>query len=167
MKLTAFYSRAGGNYFGGSIRAIKEGNTAKVASMIAEAAGTEVFEIRQKVPYSYDYQKCTEEAKRDQEGDVRPAIEPFAAKEPVTELFLGFPNYWGTMPMAVLTFLDSIDTDGLVIHPFITHEGSEFGHALNDLARLYPKALIRGHLAIRGSSVDSAEKKVRDWVEGL
>ena len=40
------------------------------------------------------------------------------------EIYLGYPNYWGTMPMAVYTFLESYDFTGKKIHPFCTHEGS-------------------------------------------
>lgn len=63
-KLVAFYSRANENYFGGNLRYIDVGNTEKIANMVAELTGADLFKIEQKVPYAKDYKTCIAQAKK-------------------------------------------------------------------------------------------------------
>ena len=72
--LIAYFSRAGENYCSGKIVSLEEGNTAVVARKIAIMTGGELFNIRQAVPYSDDYDTCLEESKEDKEKDARPEI---------------------------------------------------------------------------------------------
>ena len=116
--LIAFYSRADENYFGGAMKYIKIGNTEKAANMIADITKGDVFKIEQKVPYSADYNTCIEQVKNDKNKKARPEL--IALPENISgydEIYLGYPNYWGTMPMAVYTFLESFDFTGIKIHP--------------------------------------------------
>lgn len=127
-KLVVFYSRADENYFGGAMRYIEVGNTEKVARMIADATGAELFKIEQKVPYAADYNTCIDQAKKDLQKNARPELlHNMESIDPYDDIYIGFPNYWGTMPMAVFTFLEQFDWMGKNIYPFVTHEGSVFG----------------------------------------
>ena len=160
-KLVAFYSRADENYFGGAMRYIEVGNTEKVAKMIAEATGAELFKIEQKIPYAADYNTCIDQAKKDLQGNVRPELlNNLESIDAYDEIYLGFPNYWGTMPMAVFTFLEQFDWMGKTIHPFVTHEGSGFGKSESDLKKICKGANIQKGLSIPGSMADSAKEKV-------
>lgn len=162
--LIAYYSRAGENYFGGTLRRITVGNTEKIARMIAEVTGGALFRIEQRIPYSADYRTCITEAERDLKMDVRPELkalpEDFCKYD---EIFLGYPNYWGTMPMAVHTFLDSFDWRGKVIRPFCTHEGSGLGRSCRDIARAAAGAVVGKGLAVSGNMVDDAVGTVKAW----
>lgn len=82
-------------------------------------------------------------------------------------IFLGYPNWWGTFPMAVFTFLESYDLSNKTIIPFCTHEGSSFGRSLRDLKRIYPQVEILEGFSVRGSSVKDAQKDVEKWLKGL
>lgn len=164
-KLVAFYSRADENYFGGSMKYIEVGNTEKVAKMIAELTGADLFKIEQKVPYSADYNSCIAEAKKDKEANARPQLLALPESlEQYDEIYLGYPNYWGTMPMAVYTFLESLTFDGKKIHPFCTHEGSGLSSTERDIKNCAPKAIVEKGLAIYGSNVDSAKAALEKWV---
>ena len=133
-KLIAFYSRADENYFGGSYRVIPVGNTEKAAKMLAELTGADLFKIEQKVPYSANYQQCIAEAKRDLQAGARPELVSMPESlDAYDEIYLGYPNYWGTMPMAVYTFLEHYDFTGKVIRPFCTHEGSGLSGTVRDI----------------------------------
>ena len=124
-KLIAYYSRAGENYFSGTHRAIAVGNTEKAARLLAELTGAELFHIEQKVPYSDDYDTCVAEARRDLRANARPELTALPERlDDYDEIYLGYPNYCGTMPMAVYTFLEHYDWQGKTIHPFCTNEGS-------------------------------------------
>lgn len=165
--LVAFYSRAGENYFDGEIRSIDVGNTEIVAGIIAKASGSDMFRIEQRNPYSDNYRKCTEEAKADQGRDARPGIVSMPDVSRYDTIWLGYPNYWGTMPMAVFTFLESCDLTGKRIMPFCTHEGSGMGRSVKDIRALCPDSEIGRPLAIHGADAAGSEKDVRGWVEGV
>ena len=166
--LIAFYSRAGENYFGGEYRRIAVGNTEKAAKMLAELTGGELYKIEQSQPYSENYQTCIAEAKADLQKKARPEV----LNLPETlngydEIYLGYPNYWGTMPMAVYTFLEHYDFTGKTIHPFCTHEGSGLSHTVQDVQKAAPGAVVTKGLAIHGSGVDSAKPALEKWVREL
>ena len=139
--LIAYYSRAGENYFGGAYRRIAVGNTEKAANMLAELTGGELYKIEQEQPYLPD--------------DL----------DAYDEIYLGYPNYWGTMPMAVYTFLEHYDFTGKTIHPFCTHEGSGLSHTVQDIQKAAPQARVTKGLAIYGSSVDGAKAALENWIQ--
>ena len=164
--LIAFYSRAGENYFGGTYRRITVGNTEKAAEMLADLTGGELYKIEQAKPYSEDYEPCIAEAKADLQKGARPEVLDLPDDlDAYDEIYLGYPNYWGTMPMAVYTFLEHYDFTGKTIHPFCTHEGSGLAHTVQDIKKAAPGALVTKGLAIHGSSVDSAKPALQKWVK--
>ena len=73
-------------------------------------------------------------------------------------IYIGPPNWWGTMPMAVFTFLEAYDFSGKTLVPFCTHEGSGMGKSEQDVKKACPQAAVLPGLAIRGGSVDKVEK---------
>lgn len=166
-KLVVFYSRAGENYFGGACRFIETGNTEKAAKMIAEKIGADLFRIEQLIPYSENYQECIDEAKKDLQSKSRPKLVSLPdSLDDYDEIYLGYPNYWGNMPMAVYTFLEAFDWKGKTIHPFCTHEGSGLSSTVRDIEKVCKGALVMKGLAINGSSVDNAGKSVEAWILG-
>ena len=165
-KLIAYYSRADENYFGGQRRYITEGNTEKAAKMLAELTGADLFQIEQKVPYAADYDTCIAQAKKDLQAGARPELVTLPdSLDEYDEIYLGYPNYWGTMPMAVFTFLEHFDLSGKTIRPFCTHEGSGMGNSEADLKRICPDSKVEAGLAIHGSDVKQVENKIRRWYE--
>lgn len=162
--LIAFYSRADENYFGGAYRTITVGNTEKAANMIAEITGGDLFKIEQENPYSAVYNTCIAEAKKDLQSNARPELTALPKSiDEYDEIYLGYPNYWGTMPMAVYTFLEAFDWAGKTIHPFCTHEGSGLSNTERDIAKAAKGATVAKGLAIHGSSVDGAKKTIEGW----
>ena len=166
--LIAFYSRADENYFGGDLRYIKVGNTQRAAEMIQEAVGGELFQIRQQEPYSADYRTCVDQARRDWQEKARPALAAFPESlEGYDDIYLGYPNYCGTMPMAVYTFLEHYDFTGKLICPFCTHEGSGLSQTERDIRKAAPGATVTCGLAIHGSHVDEAAPALIRWVKEM
>lgn len=164
-KLVAYFSRADENYFGGEMRYIKIGNTEKLANMIADITGADLFKIEQKVPYSADYRTCVAESKRDLQSNARPELKELPASiREYDEIYLGYPIYCGTMPMAVYTFLESFDFTGKTIHPFCTHEGSGLTSTESDIRKTAKGAVVTKGLAVIGSTVESSKSKVESWL---
>ena len=80
------------------------------------------------------------------------------------EIYLGYPNYWGTMPMAVYSFLEKYDFTGKTVHPFCTHEGSGLSGTVKDVQKAAKGAVVTKGLAICGSDVDGAKPALEKWV---
>lgn len=164
--LIAYYSRADENYLSGRLRYITKGNTQELAEMIHELNDGDLFKIDQKIPYSKEYNACIEEAKEDLHSNARPELKNYLdGIDEYDDIYLGYPIYWGTFPMAVFTFLERYDFAGKTIHPFITHEGSGKGSSIEDLKRLCPKAKIVEPLVIHGTYVEQSEDEVDGYVK--
>lgn len=163
--LIAFYSRAGENYFNGSYRNIVIGNTEKAAKMIAEMTKGKLFRIEPEIPYSDDYKTCIAQAKEDLNHKARPRLLNLPDDlDDYDEIYLGYPNYWGTMPMAVYSFLERFDFKGKTIHPFCTHEGSGLSNTVKDIQKEVPGANVTSGLSIHGSEVDYARESIQAWI---
>lgn len=161
-ELIAYYSRAGENYFNGSIKSIEKGNTEIIAEKLGELTGAPLFRIRQKTPYSDNYRECVRQAREDMKNNARPELAGIP-KERAEVLYLGFPNYCGTMPMAVVTFLESICTEGITILPFCSNEGSGMGRSVEDIRRYCPGANVTEGLSVHGRTID--ETALRTWAQ--
>lgn len=163
--LVAYYSRAGQNYVGGDIVDLPVGNTKVVAEMIADATGGDLFEISTVTPYPPDYHETTDVAKHELRERARPALRNLPADiDGYDVVFLGYPNWWGTPPMAVFTFLEAFDFSRTTIVPFCTHEGSGMGRSERDIAAACPGATTLHGLAIVGGSVRDASPAVNRWL---
>ena len=163
--LIAYFSRADENYFSGALRVIPKGNTEIAAEMLQTVTGADLFKIEPLIPYSKSYNECINQAQEDQRRGARPELTGYPdSLDQYDTIYLGFPNYWGTMPMAVFTFLEHFDLTGKTIHPFCTHEGSGMGHSEQDIRRLCPGANVKKGLAIHGGSVDCAMAAIEKWV---
>lgn len=164
--LIVYYSRKGENYWGGSIKDLPKGNTETVAEMIAEITGGDLFEVDTVKPYSADYHTCTEEAKRELNENARPELKQYPdSLDGYDTIFVGYPNWWGTMPMAMFTFLERYDLSGKKIVPFCTNEGSGMGRSETDLKKICKGASVEKGLAIQGSTAASSGKRVSEWAK--
>lgn len=165
-KLVVFYSRAGENYFGGQYRFVEVGNTEKVAQMIGDATGAKLFKIEQKEPYSPNYKRCIDQAMAAKRANARPELVELPENlDGYDEIYLGYPNYWGDLPMAVYTFLEAFDWTGKTIHPFCTHEGSGLSGTERNIACTCKGARVTEGLAIYGSRVDRSKETILHWLQ--
>ena len=128
--LVAFFSRAGENY---AVGHIEKGNTHIIAEMIAAETDGDLFHIEPVTPYPDDYTECTEVAKQELNVKARPAIKGDIKVEDYDIIFIGYPNWWGDMPMPVYTFIEKHSWQGKTVIPFCTHEGSGLSGTENKL----------------------------------
>ena len=164
--LIAFFSRADENYFGGAMRYVKVGNTEIVCGIIKDLITADSFKIEMKDPYSPVYMTCIEEAKKDLRAQARPELVslPGSVNEYDT-VILAYPNYWGTMPMAVFTFLESFDFTGKTILPLCTNEGSGMGASERDIKKTCPGAVVKSGLSVTGSQAAGSKGSVERWLK--
>ncbi len=165
-KLIAFYSRADENYVNGVIKNLDIGNTEIAAGIIRELTGGDLFKMEQLQPYPKNYNACIAQAQADQKRNARPELVAYPDSLIMYDtIYLGFPNYWSTMPMAVFTYLEHFDFSGKIIKPFCTHEGSGMGSSEQDIRKLCPHARVEKGLAIHGGSVVRSREEIEKWLE--
>jgi len=163
--LIAYFSRKGNNYVGSSITNLPVGNTEVAAKMIQKLTGSDIFRIATIQEYPTDYNKTTDVARQELRENARPKLSGDVDNfDEYGVIVLGYPNWWGTMPMAVCTFLEKYDFSGKTILPFCTHEGSGMGHSESDIKKLCPRATVLNGLSIRGGGVQKAEKEISAWL---
>lgn len=157
--LIAYYSRTG--------------TTREVANLIQQRVGGDLFELRTTHSYPKEYRPTTNQAKREQQENFRPQLSAEVQNiNAYDTVFIGFPNWWGTMPMAFFTFLERYNLAGKTVIPFCTHEGSRLGDSVSDIRARCPKSMILEGLALRGGGVsnvqsESARRDVAEWLKKI
>ena len=152
------------------MRYVKTGNTEIVCGIMKEMIDADVFKIEMKHPYSPVYMTCIEEAKRDLRAKARPELVSFPDSiDAYDTVVLAYPNYWGSMPMAVYTFLEHFDFTGKTILPLCTNEGSGMGGTEREIKRACPGADVKRGLPVTGGSAADSGPALRRWlsVNGL
>lgn len=143
------------------------GNTREFARKIAEALGVEAFELEPKTPYTRNYGAVVEQAKRELNAMYKPPLKKMPDISDCGILFLGTPNWWGTMSSPVRTFVSESDLSGKIIAPFITHKGSRWGNYLADLKKMAPRAKLAQGMELWSDSPKekSATAKISEWAK--
>ena len=163
--LIAFFSRADENYFGGAMRYVKVGNTEIVCDIMKDMIPADSLKIEMKNPYSPVYMTCIEQAKKDLREKARPELKHMPGNiDDYDTVVLAYPNYWGTMPMAVVTFLEHFDFAGRTILPLCTNEGSGMGSSERDIKKYAPGAEVKKGLSIIGSQAADSKPAVQSWL---
>jgi flavodoxin len=133
------------------------GNAKALAWQIAQETGGDLFEIKTVNVYPDTYNECIAIAKQEQDSNARPALSGSVSNmAQYNTVFLCYPNWWGTLPMGVFTFLETYDFSGKTMYPLVTHGGSRFGRSLDDIKKLCPQALLGDGLSV--SAFDSNPK---------
>ena len=164
--LIVYYSRKGENYWNGSIKNLKKGNTAIVAEFIQKTVGGDLFEVDTVKPYAASYYECIDEAQKELREGARPEIKGYV--EDISKydtIFVGYPNWWGQMPMCMCTFLERYDLTGKKIVPFCTNEGSGMGSSERQLKAVCKGATVVSGLSVHGAEATQSEAKVSAWAK--
>ena len=163
--LIIYFSRAGNNYSNEGIKFLEKGNTEVIAEYIQELTSADMFKVEPLNEYPEDYMECTEVAKDELNNDERPELKEYL--EDIGQydtIYIGFPNWWSTLPMPMWTQLEKLDFTNKTVKPFVTHEGSGMGKSAKDIKKLCSGAKITKELSIQGSFVSDSKDKVRIWV---
>ena len=144
------------------------GNTQYMAQVIQQATGADLFRIEPAEPYPTDHETLVALAADEQEQNARPAIQGQVEDlEAYDRIYIGYPIWWGDMPMILYTFFDQYDLSGKTIVPFGTHGGSGFAGTPDTIEQLEPQATVLEGLTISRDQIQDAEQQIVDWVNGL
>lgn len=145
------------------------GNTQYVASVIQEHTGGDIYRIEPEIPYPVFHKKLVEQAREEKKKNVRPKIkEQIENLEKYDTIFIGYPNWWGDMPMILYSFFDTYDFKGKKIIPFNTHGGSGFSDTINTIEKLEPAAtVVRNGYSVSRNYVRNARSEIIAWLKTL
>lgn len=152
-----------------SASVLAPGNAAKIAGWIQQEVGGELFSIVVEDPYSSNYDECLDRAADEKADNARPALVSHVSNmEDYDIVFIGFPNWWYTLPMAVLSFVDEYDFSGKTIVPFCTHGTCGLSSTIRDLTAALPDDVtILDPIGVYRPDVDSSRPAVQEWIAGL
>ena len=144
------------------------GNTENVAKAIQSQTNSDIFEIIPATPYSDDYDTVVDLAQEEQINNARPAIsDEIKNIEQYDVVYVGFPNWWGDMPMILYTFFDTYDLSGKTVALFCTSGGSGLSNTVNEVKELEPKATVREGLHIDSSLASNPDNAVSKWLNDI
>lgn len=168
--LIAYFSRAGENY---NVGTVSEGNTAKLAREIAVQTGGDLFEIVPETAYPVSYEEMLDVATKERTNDERPAIQSTIENfDSYDTIFIGYPIWWGDLPMILHSFMESYDFTGKTVIPFNTHEGSGQAGTQSAIADKLSSAEVLQGFAMKGSTAqelpcDGTDTTVKSWLDDL
>jgi flavodoxin len=152
------------------------GNAKALAGQIAEKTGGELFEIKTVKDYPDTYKECYDVAKQEQNRNERPVLSNSVSNMALYDtVFLCYPNWWGTLPMGVFTFLESYDFSDKTMYPLVTHGGSRFGKSLDDIKKAAPRLTLGKGVSVSafdtdpkdGTRVTLPNRDVTEWLTSL
>jgi flavodoxin len=167
--LVAYFSQAGEQY---DVGVVEKGNTQIVAEMIADETDADLFHIERKAAYPSKLSELLDEAQDEQKNSARPELAAAVDSwDDYDTIFLGYPIWWGDMPMPIYTFLESYDFTGKTVIPFDTNGGSGLADTVNAITKACPGATVKDGLAVSGKEAqtqqDKAKSEVQNWLKGL
>lgn len=144
------------------------GNTENVAKSIQKQTNSDIFEIVASTPYSDDYDTVVDIAKEEQRSNARPKIAKSIENiEQYDTVYVGFPNWWGDMPMILYTFFDTYDLSDKTIALFCTSGGSGLSDTVNEVKSLEPKATVTEGLHIGSDASSTPDSAVSEWLKQI
>ena len=144
------------------------GNSAHLAQLVQGAAGGDLFHIRPQQPYPESYPMTASRAYKELQQHLWPALaEQVSEPEQYEQLYLIYPNWCGTMPTAVSTFLTEAPFRNVTIHPLCTSGGSGLSGTVNEVKSLEPNATVTQGLHIGSGSSSNPDNAVSEWLNAL
>ena len=144
------------------------GNTEFVAKKIQGMLSADILEIKTVERYPEEHGPCSEIAGRQLKANYRPKLQPIPLNpENYDIIFLGYPIWWHTMPMACWAFLESYDFAGKIVAPFCTHAGAGLANSIRDIQKLIPDSTLLTGFQTTDARSDRLQKDLSDWIEKL
>lgn len=159
--LIIFFSHRGENY---SVGYIKEGNVEHIAKVIKELTNADIYELVPEVPYSENYRECVKQSVKEMQENSRPMFKnPLPNLDGYDLIYLCYPNWCGSFPRIVATFLEKYDFHNKIIKPLCSHEGSGLARSVDEIKSL-TAAEVKPGLAIKGTESHTSDDKIREWI---
>ena len=144
------------------------GNTENVANFIHQAVGGNIVKLETEEQYTDNYNELLDIAQEEKNENARPALSTkIDNMDEYDTIFLGYPIWWGDMPMVIYTFLDEYDLSGKTIAPFVTSGGSGLSGTPSNIADEEPNANVTEGLSIRDTNSADLQSEVNSWLSEI
>ncbi len=138
------------------------GNTENGARIIREKTGADLVEIEMETPYRGNIYEVSQ---ADLNGNVRPRLTTCVENmDEYDVVLLGYPTWWATMPMPVVSFVEQYDFAGKIVIPFSSHGGTIFGDSVSDLSKLVPDSYVGIGFEFNYSGGRDLEERISQWL---
>ena len=148
---------------------IPPGNVQQLAGWVQEETGGDLFAIRVIDPYPSDWDDCLARANQERGDNARPELmENVKNLDQYDTVFLGYPNWWYGVPMALLTFLEQNDLSGKQVYLFCSHGTGGLARSVEIITEAAPDAAISDNIFdCYEEEASSSQKAIQNWVAGL
>ncbi len=164
--IVVYFSHTGENYSQGGIVDLKVGHVDVLAHMVSEELNAPLFRLVPLDPYPHSYQETVRRSREEYDNGARPSFDmsnmpDFSA---YSDIYLGYPNWFGSFPRIVATFLEKVNLDGKAIHPFVTSGGSGISFSDREIKSFAPFCVLAKGLSVDGDHVSEARPLVKKWL---
>ena len=148
---------------------ISPGNVQQLAGWVQEETGGDLFSIRVTDPYPSDWDDCLARANEERGNNARPELEENVANlDQYDTVFLGYPNWWYGVPMALLTFLEQNDLSGKQVYLFCSHGTGGLSNSVDIITEAAPNASVSDDIFdCYEEDASSSQDNIQSWVAGL
>lgn len=152
-----------------SASVLPPGDAGLIARWIQEETGGDLFSIITENKYSSDYDECLDKARKERDNNERPKLVGRVNNmNDYDIIFLGFPNWWYTCPMAVFTFLESYNFSGKTVIPFCAHGTGGLSRTIRDIKRILPNdCKVLDAIGVYRPEVRNSKDRIVEWVKSL
>ena len=174
--LVAYFSWADNAVIDGEVDAVASpsvtapGNVQQLAQWVSERTGGDLFSIQVTEPYSSDWDACLERANQERAEDARPELTASVEQlERYDTVFLGYPNWWYGVPMALLSFLEENDLSDKQVYLFCSHGTGGLASSVEQIDEALPDstALSENVFDVYEEDASSSQQDILAWLEEL
>lgn len=174
--LVAYFSWADNAVIDGEVDAVASpsvtapGNVQQLAQWVSEQTGGDLFSIQVTEPYSSDWDACLERANQERAEDARPELTASVEQlERYDTVFLGYPNWWYGVPMALLSFLEENDLSDKQVYLFCSHGTGGLASSVEQIDEALPDstALSENIFDVYEEDAASSQQDILAWLEEL
>ena len=174
--LVAYFSWADNAVIDGEVDAVASpsvtapGNVQQLAQWVSERTGGDLFSIQVTEPYSSDWDACLERANQERAEDARPELTASVEQlEQYDTVFLGYPNWWYGVPMALLSFLEENDLSDKQVYLFCSHGTGGLASSVEQIDEALPDstALSENIFDVYEEDAASSQQDILAWLEEL
>lgn len=145
------------------------GNVQELAGWVQEETGGDLFSIRVTDPYPSDWDECLDRANEERGEDARPQLQENVENlDDYDTVFLGYPNWWYGVPMALLSFLEENNLSGKQVYLFCSHGTGGLADSVDIIEEEAPDAEISDNIFdCYEEDASSSQGEIQSWVEEL
>lgn len=148
---------------------IPPGNVEQLAGWVQEETGGDLFSIQVTDPYPSDWDECLTRANQERGDNARPElVENVENLSQYDIVFLGYPNWWYGVPMALLSFLEQNDLSGKQVYLFCSHGTGGLARSVEIITEAAAGADISDNIFdCYEEEASSSQADIQAWVEEL